>query len=359
MKGKLNENLASVPHDRMEWFCETLFTRCNYHDGILDYTQLRVIIDTMFAVKHCHCLERRYVVCKCRDDLGAASPEHGFAHPIDEWMPESAIADVGSELDTINEQGESQCTTLTDARSASKHTSSLLPQPDEFSEALSNARTGAPAKHWYVNPDYGSIWRLKDSGEQVVFAMDALRPLPLRQQLTSSSSSTKWPLHQRHHAQQVNSPSIASATESSTARSSVQSEDLSLRATTEPEPHWTIDRQYLPSEGQQPPSQPLQTRSSYGEHSVLAMPSEVHPIESEGSVSESSPVSADYNFFTSPPMAPSIRQAQEAAMLDRRRELSLHNDGVDTRPRYRSYEALPQLPVQQPTGAALDDTSTC
>eukprot|EP00892_Ulva_mutabilis_P011761 jgi/Ulvmu1/8958/UM005_0049.1 len=292
-----------------------------------------------------------------RDDLGAASPEHGFAHPIDEWMPESAIADVCSELDTINEQGESQCTTLTDARSASKHTSSLLPQLDEFSEALSNPRTVAPAKHWYVNPDYGSIWRLRDSGEQIVFAMDLLRPIPLRHTLpASSSSSTKWPLHQRHHTQQVNSPSMASATGSSTAYSSVQSEDLSLRATTEPEPHWTHDRQYLASETQQPPSQPLQTRSSYGEHSILAMPSDVHPLESEGSLSESSPLSADYNFFTSPPMAPSIRQVQDAAILDR--ELAEHNDGIDTQPRYRSYAASPEVPVHEPTGHARSHRMT-
>lgn len=267
-------------------------------------------------------------------------------------MPESAIADVGSELDTINEQGESQCTTLTDARSASKHTSSFLPQPDEFSEALSNARTVAPAKHWYVNPDYGSIWRLKDSGEQIVFAMDPLRPIPVRHQLPSSSSSTKWPSHQRLHAQQVNSPSMASATESSTAYSSVQSEDLSLRATTEPEPHWTIDRPYLASEAQPVPPQPLQTRSSYGEHSVLAMPSEVHPMESEGSISESSPASADYNFFTSPPMAASMRRAPEAAMLDPHREYHLHRNTIGNSRQHRSYDASPGCLLQQSTGTA-------
>lgn len=273
-------------------------------------------------------------------------------------MPESAIADVGSELDTINEQGESQCTTLTDARSASKHTSSFLPQPDEFSEALSNPRTVGPAKHWYVNPDYGSIWRLKDSGEQIVFAMDPLRPIPFRHQLPSGSSSTKWPAHQRLHAQQVNSPSIASATESSTAYSSVQSEDLSLRATTEPEPHWTLDRPYPASETQPAPPQPLQTRSSYGEHSVLAMPSEVHPMESEGSTSESSPVSADYNFFTSPPMASSMRQTQEVAMLDRHREYHMHRDATGNPPRHRSYNASSGCLLQHSTGAASNHCIT-
>lgn len=242
-------------------------------------------------------------------------------------MPESAIADVGSELDTINEQGESQCTTLTDVRSASKHTSSFLPQPDEFSEALSNPRAVVPAKHWYVNPDYGSLWRLRDSGEQVVFAMDPLRPIPARHQLASSGS--KWLPHQKYHSQQGNSPSRTSVTGSSTAYSSVQSEDLSLRATTEPEPHWTADRPFPASEALHMPQQPLQTRSSYGEQSVLAMPSDAHLVDYEGSLSESSPVSADYNFFTSPPMAPSIRTAQEVAVLDEHREfINPNNDDV-------------------------------
>lgn len=243
--------------------------------------------------------------------MGSLSQTNGYSHPIDEWVPESAIADVGSELDTINEQGESQCTTLTDARSASKHTSSFLPQPDEVSEALSNPRGVAPAKHWYVNPDYGSLWRLRDSGEQVVFAMDPQRPP--RHQLHSGHS--KWMQYHRYHAQQINSPSRTSLAGSSTAYSSVQSEDLSLRATTEPEPHWTADRPYLSPEAHVPHQQ-LHSRSSYGDHSlVLAMPSDAYPIESDGSPSGSSPASADYNFFTSPPMG-SVRTAAESAIPD-------------------------------------------
>lgn len=281
----------------------------------------------------------------CSDNLGALEPEQGYEHPIDEWMPESAIADVGSELDTINEQGESQCTTLTDARSASKHTSSFLPQPDEVSEALSNPRAVAPAKHWYVNPDYGSLWRLRDSGEQVVFAMDPLRPIPPRHHLPSSGS--KWLPHQRHHAQQANSPSRASVTGSSTAYSSVQSEDLSLRATTEPEPHWTADRSYPASEAHQMQQQPLQTRSSYGEQSVLAMPSDAHPNASEGSLSETSPISADYNFFTSPPMASSIKGAQEAAVLDDHRAFTHYSDVEGTPVPMRPHAASPAAGFRQ------------